>query len=428
VSARRPLLGYLTAEAISLTGTRVSMIAIPWFVLTETGSATRTGLTAFAEMLPLVVLQAVSGPLIDRLGARRVAISCDLASVAAVGTIPLLHVAGLLTFPALLGLVAVAGALRGPGEAAKHALIPTVVEVAGTPMERATGLAGAVERTASMAGAAVAGGVVAAIGGANALVLDAASFLLSALVLGASVPRPISRTEPVEPVEPVAPVAPQTARGYVHELHEGWQVMRRDAILMGIGVMVAITNLLDQAYTAVLLPVWARDGGHGVGAVGLIGAVWGGSAIVGSVVAASYAGRLPRFKVYLVGFLLAGLPRYAAMGLGAPLGVVAAVAVVGGLGSGFLNPILGAVLFERTPRSMLGRVSAMNIAMSWALIPFGGLLGGAAVAGLGLSPALFAVGVAYFLTTLLPAVQPRWRELDDRPAPQETREISSIAS
>jgi MFS family permease len=110
-----------------------------------------------------------------------------------------------------------------------------------------------------------------------------------------------------------------------------------------------------------------------------------------------------------------------------PLWAVLAVCLIGGLGSGFLNPILGAVLFERTPRSMLGRVSAMNIAMSWALIPFGGLLGGAAVSGIGLSPALFALGAAYFLTTLLPAVQPRWRELDDRPA-QETREISPIAS
>ena len=53
-SARTPLWGDLTAVAISVGGTRVSMIAIPWFVLTTTGSATKTGLVAFAEMAPLV--------------------------------------------------------------------------------------------------------------------------------------------------------------------------------------------------------------------------------------------------------------------------------------------------------------------------------------------------------------------------------------
>ncbi len=60
-SARR-LWGYLAAQAISITGTRITMIAIPWFVLTTTGSATLTGLVAFAEMAPLVTLQALSGP------------------------------------------------------------------------------------------------------------------------------------------------------------------------------------------------------------------------------------------------------------------------------------------------------------------------------------------------------------------------------
>jgi len=60
VSHRKPLLGWLTAEAVSLTGTRVSMVAIPWFVLTTTGSATQTGLVAFAEMAPYVVATALA--------------------------------------------------------------------------------------------------------------------------------------------------------------------------------------------------------------------------------------------------------------------------------------------------------------------------------------------------------------------------------
>jgi hypothetical protein len=48
------------------------------------------------------------------------------------------------------------------------------------------------------------------------------------------------------------------------------------------------------------------------------------------------------------------------------------------------------------------------------LIPFGGLLGGVLVAGFGIAPALLVVGGAYFVTTMVPAFQPRWRELDHR--------------
>ena len=126
MSRRTPLVGFLLADAISLCGTRVSMIAIPWLVLTTTGSAAQTGLVAFAELLPLVVVQALAGPLIDRLGARRVAIACDLMSMVVVGLIPLLHLGGQLSFPVLLALVAVAGGLRGAGDGSKHAFVPAL--------------------------------------------------------------------------------------------------------------------------------------------------------------------------------------------------------------------------------------------------------------------------------------------------------------
>ena len=137
---RLPLYGWLTSEAVSLTGTRVSMIAIPWFVLTTTGSATQTGLVAFAEMAPLVALKALAGPLVDRVGARRVAITADVGSCIAVGLVPVLYASGVLGFPLLLALVALAGALRGPGDGAKQAMVPTLVDHGAVPMERATGV------------------------------------------------------------------------------------------------------------------------------------------------------------------------------------------------------------------------------------------------------------------------------------------------
>src|SRR4026209_196408 len=93
---RVPLYGWLTAESISQLGTRVSMIAIPWLVLTTTGSATKTGLVAAAEITPMVLFKAFGGPLVDRFGPRRMAITADALSFLVVGLIPLLHHSGTL--------------------------------------------------------------------------------------------------------------------------------------------------------------------------------------------------------------------------------------------------------------------------------------------------------------------------------------------
>ena len=434
MSTRKPLYGWLTAEAISLTGTRISMIALPWFVLTTTGSATKTGLVALAELTPLVLLKVLGGPIIDRVGPRRISIGCDLASVLVVGSIPLLHALGWLSFPLFLGLVAVAGALRGPGDAAKHSLVPLLVEKAGVPMERATGLASTVERSASMLGAALAGGLVAWAGPANALVVDAASFGLAAVVLAwstrslasrpgpammaadvAEVAEPAGRPEPsgvaaaavVEPPEPPTP--------YLTELREGWDFLRRDAVLFGIAVMVAVTNLLDLAYAGLLVPVWAKESGSGAGAIGLLFAVFAGASVVGSMAAAAWGERLPRFRVYLLAFLICGAPRFFILGFDMPVWVVLGFAVVSGFGSGFINPVLGAVMFERIPQPLMGRVTSLTGAMCYALMPFGGLLGGVLVGQFGLTAALLLCGAAYFVATMAPAVDPRWRDMDRRP-------------
>ena len=404
---RRPLYGWLTAEAISLTGTRVSMIALPWFVLTTTGSATKTGLVALAEMLPLVLMKVLGGPVIDRFGARRVGIACDALSVPVVGAIPLLHDLGHLSFGGFLALVAVAGALRGPGDAAKAAMVPSIVAHAGVPTERATGLHSTVERTAGMLGAVFAGGLVALVGATNALVVDALSFGLSALVLlwatvgvGGAAPR----TEE----EDSAP--------YRERLREGWRFLRGDRVLLGIAVMVALTNLLDIAWASVLVPVWAREYGGGAAVIGLLFAVFGGASAVGALCAAAWGEKMPRYRTYLVAFLVAGLPRFVVMAWDVPIWIVLAVAVAGGFASGFLNPILGAVIYERIPAPLVGRVTSLTTSMCFALMPLGGLLGGVLIDSTGVTVAMLVTGVAYFAVTMFPAVDPRWREIDDRPA------------
>ena len=180
---RVPLIAYLVANVVSLCGTRVSAIAIPWFVLVTTGSPMKTGLVAFAEMTPLVLCKAFGGPLIDRIGGRRISVSADLVSTFVVALIPLLHVLHLLSFPALLTLVAIAGALRGPGDAAKHTLVPDIAAAAKVPLERVTGLESTTERLSGFIAYGIAGGLITLVGTVNALWVDAISFAVCAALI-----------------------------------------------------------------------------------------------------------------------------------------------------------------------------------------------------------------------------------------------------
>lgn len=402
--SRRPFAALALAQALSLSGTRLTMIAIPWLVLTLTGDAFATGLTAFAEMAPYVLAKGLSGPLIDRLGPRRVAVLGDLASALAVAALPMLALSGGLGLAALLPLVFVMGAVRGPADAAKQALVPEVAEVAALPLERVTGALGTIDRLATTLGAGAAGALVALIGAAPALGLTAAGFLASALTVGAALPRSPGQDD-------------ATSSGYRAAFAAGWAFMRRDSVIMGIVAMVAITNLVDQAMVSVFLPVWAREVGGGAGAFGGIVAAFSGFAVLGALVATTVGERLPRLPVFAIAFLLAGAPRFLALLPGVPWPALVAVIALSGFSAGFINPIVSAVMFERIPRALVGRVTALASALFWALMPLGGLLGGAAVNLLGLRGALILAGAIYFAATMLPLFLRGFRQLDTRPVP-----------
>lgn len=404
---RAPLIAFLVANVVSICGTRVSAIAIPWFVLVTTGSPVKMGLTALAETLPLVLSKAFGGPLIDRVGGRRVSVSADAASTLVVGMVPLLHALGALQFPTLLVLVGIAGALRGPGDAAKGTLIPDIAEAARVPLERVTGLESTTERLAGLLAFLAAGGLIALVGEVNALWIDAASFAICAVLIRSWVPR--RRTAAAENTEGEG--------SYLQQLREGWRFLSRDRLMRPLVLMIAVTNLLDAASFAVLLPVWIRDHGHGPAQTGLILTAFFITATSFALLAAVVGERVPRRLAFTLSFLVCGAPRFVVLAFDAPLWLVVAAFAVSGIGAGFTNPILGALFIERIPRAMLGRVDSLANALGFAGIPLGGLLAGAAVAGIGLSHALLVAGALYFAATLSPLLMGRTESWGGRSKP-----------
>ncbi|MGH2929071.1 MAG: MFS transporter, partial [Solirubrobacteraceae bacterium] len=297
--SRRPLTGLLTAVGISGVGTRMTFLAVPWFVLTTTGSPTLTGGVAFAEMAPYVGVQALGGPVIDRLGAKRTSVATDLVASAAMAAVPALYQLHLLSIAVLGCLVALAGSARGAGDASRDVLVPGVSEIAGTTLERSSGLYDGVSRIAQLIGLPAAGGLVVLVSAANVLALDAASFIVSGAVVLLAVP---IAAQPDRSVESGA----EAGGNYLTSLFEGLRHLKADRLLLGIALMVLVTNFLDQAGGSVLFPVWAHRVMHSAAAFGLFGGAFSLGAVAGNALTTWLGTHMPRRSTYGIGFLIAG--------------------------------------------------------------------------------------------------------------------------
>jgi MFS family permease len=158
--------------------------------------------------------------------------------------------------------------------------------------------------------------------------------------------------------------------------------------------------------------VFARDVLDSSVALGLMGGVFGGGALVGTFVYAAVGPRLPRWPVYTVAFLVVGGPRFFLLGAEPPMGVILAGCLITGLLCGAINPVLSAVEFQRIPEAMQSRVFGATSAGCLIGMPVGAVVGGLAIDAFGIRATMIGTGVVYLVTTLAPLVFPVWREMD----------------
>jgi MFS family permease len=208
---------------------------------------------------------------------------------------------------------------------------------------------------------------------------------------------------------------------YGRQLAEGLAFVRRDRLMLGLLAMLFITNLVDQAYSSIYIPVWAKEVyGSSVG-IGLVAAAFAVGAVGGNLVYTAIAPRLPRWAPFTIGFLIAGAPRYVTLAFDTPLWTILGVAFTAGVAIAAVNPILMTVAYERVPEHLRARVFGLATALAWAGIPLGGLFGGLLAGSAGLRTALLVAAAAYLAATLLPHTSKVWREMDRRagsPAPE----------
>jgi MFS family permease len=294
------------------------------------------------------------------------------------------------------------------------ALVPATARAGQIPLERAAGLNASANRTALLLGAPIAGVLVTVTNAATVVLVDAITFAVAAIVVALSV-------RGIDPdAAPSAPDlagadnrarAPSALRRYGQDLAEGVRFLGRDRLLLGIAAMVAVTNLLDQGLSAVLLPVWVRDELHSAAALGIIGGAMGLGSLAGNLAGAWLGPRLSRRALYSVGFLVGGAPRFFILAIASTLSPVLAVSFAAEVFSGSLNPVIGATSYERIPPHMQARVLGVIRASAWVGIPFGALFAGVLADATNVRLAIAISGAAYLLTTLAPFVFPTWRQM-----------------
>ncbi|SIN68915.1 MFS transporter [Agromyces cerinus] len=388
---RTPLVALFAAQLFSLSGNAIALIAIPIIALTETGSPLAAGVAGVFATVPLVIGGALGGVLVDRFGYRTSSIVADIASGVTVLAIPVLAATVGLHFGVLLALVFLGGLLDAPGDTAKTVLMPDLAALARVPLARAAGAQSTVQRTATMIGAGVAGALVALAGPMPALVVDAAGFAVSALLIVCFVPRRAAASP--RPAHDGADGDTPVQGGFV----AGIRFIAGAPLLRSIVLLVTLTNAIDAAGMTVLKPVYATQVLGDPAVLGFMVGCFAAGALTGSALFAAAGHRYSGRVVFALCFVLAGTPPYLAMALGAPVPVLLPILVFSGLAAGALNPMMATAMYGLVPDGMRARVFGAMTAGVAASMPLGAFLGGLSVERFGLAPTLLGCAIVYLV-------------------------------
>lgn len=387
----RPYLSLLAGQFVSLLGSQFTFVALPWFVLSTTGSAARMTLVLVAETIPLAVLGAPAGAIVDRVNLKRLMVTLDVVRGFLMLVIPTMAALGRLEFWMIVVVAVFNGILVTPYLSARMAIVPRLVGEDERCLTLAnTSLIFAMQIT-SVFGPALAGVLIGLLGNVSVLFIDAASFFVAAGIIWLGVPRGEDSGE-------------RERSHWLEDVLVGFRFIWssppiRTAILIGMFVNLGFAMLVSAA-----LPVLVKQVLHGeAGDLGIILSVWGVGTTVGMASYGALSGRWPwrrgtSILVFTIGMVL-------------PLWLLPLIptltSVVIGFGTSalFAGPmwvLIQTLLQVATPADVRGRVFAAFNALWLVVTPLGLAIAGPLLDAVGVMPVLWFVVV--LLTVLALAV------------------------
>ncbi|HEY2742309.1 MAG TPA: MFS transporter [Gaiellaceae bacterium] len=355
----RSLIGLVTAELVSLTGSSMTFVALPFFVLVTTGSTAKMGWVLAAEMLPIAIFGIPAGTVIAKLGAKKTMLISDVARGPLMLVIPILHHYGDLSFAALLGTTFAIGIFAAPYFASSRLIVP---EVAGED-EQAVASVNAVlsgaNQVTQLAGPVLAGVLIGLFSPTTALVVDGCTYLFSFLVI-LIVVRAGKRVE---------------AAAQQKGVFAGLKFLLGDSLLGPLVIAACAINFVAQG---IVLGVQAIDyfrydaSGH---VVGILFAGFGLGALAGAVVAQQLTQKVPLLKLAAVAIVAMPLPLFL---LSPTTPWPVATLIIAGFA--FFTPLVNApvigILTVRTPAELRPKVMTAVMKVATMAGPFGFIAAG----------------------------------------------------
>jgi MFS family permease len=374
--------------SVSLLGDGLFLVALAWQVYTMSDAPTALATVGIAMTIPTITCLLIGGAVSDRFDRRVVMLTADTVRAIALAALAALAITAALTFWELLAIAVMYGAATAFFNPASDALVPQLLPA--DVLAQANSLDQLIRPMAlRLAGPALGGLMVGAIGAGWTFALDGASFAISVAALLAMSPVPVSAASP-------------KPSGAAREIRVGLRYVRSHAWLWATLITAAIAYLLFMGPTEVLLPFIVKHRfADGARDLGLIFAA-GGLGSLGCAVAIGQFG-LPRSSLTFMYLAWA----------------VATVAVAGyGLSKGLWGLMLASILFNtletagtiawatakqrHVPSHLLGRVSSLDWLISIGLLPLSYALTGPVSAALGARQTLIWAGILGAIVTFTP--------------------------
>jgi len=385
----RDFLSLWGAETISQFGTQVSLLALPLVaIIALEESAFKVAALTSIEFLPFLLFTLPAGVWIDRLRRKPILVLGNIGRGIALLSVPIAHWAGALTIWQLYVVGFAVGVCTVFFDIAYQSYIPALV--GREDVVEANAKLEISRAAANIGGPGMAGGLVALLTAPIAVLVDAVSYAISALLL-------IGIRKQEE--------APSRAerRSLRSELGEGLRYVFRHPYQRTMVAMTAISNFFSQVVFSILLVYAVRELDLSPGTIGIALAIGNLGTLASALTAKRIGERLGVGRTILLASCLFGpgtlLIALAPEQYALPLIVVSMIVI--GFGGILYNVTAISLIQAITPDRILGRANASRRFVVWGVVPLGGFTGGALATTIGLRQTM-VVGALGGLLTIVP--------------------------
>jgi MFS family permease len=368
-------------ETVSQFGSAISNLALPLVaILVLHASTFEVGVLATLESLAFLLVGLPAGAWVDRMRFRWVLITNDVVRFAALGSIPLAQLAGVLTIGQMYLVAIVVSVSTVFFDVAYQSYLPELVErqalVEGNAKLQAS------ESVAQVAAPSIGGVLIQALTAPYAVLVDAVSFLWSAswvAAIRARVPKPARKPD----------------RNLAREIGEGLRFVVGDRMLRAIAMCTGSANLFNAMGGAVIFVLLARQLHLSAGLIGLLTSISAVGGLVGSLIAARFARAIGQGPAIWISSLVFAPGAFVAPFVHRDWTLVLLAA--GSLVTWTANVVYNVtqVSFRQglTPPELLGRMNASMRFLVWGTIPLGAFLGGVLGSTIGVRPTLLIAAI-----------------------------------